>query len=121
MSSAYLLIAHGSREEESNQAFRELVEEFRKKEKRHPVIGAFLELAEPLIPEGIDACVRSGVNEIYVIPLMFFPGRHVKTDIPRLIEEAKKRHPTMTFHDGGPLATHPLFLSFLEERIKSLS
>ncbi len=117
MSSAILLIAHGSRENESNEAFRELVRDFQKKVKGRLVGGAFLELAEPSIPEGIDACVREGVREICVVPLMLFWGRHVKRHIPQWIEEAKRRHPGVRFHYAGPLADGPEFLNFLAEQV----
>lgn len=120
MSSATLLVAHGSREEKSNGDFLRFVEEFSKKHLNEMVTGAFLELAEPSIADGIDVCVRSGVNEIFVVPLMLFWGRHVKNDIPKIIEEGRARHPDVRFHYAGAIADRPEFLDFLEARLRLL-
>ncbi len=120
MKSAYLVIAHGSRDPEANQAFFEFLERFRKVYPERLVEGAFLELARPAIPRGIENCIAHGVSEIIILPMMFFPGRHVKEDIPRLIKEAKARHPEVDFHYAGPVSEHPMLLSLLEEKAKQL-
>ncbi len=120
MNMTYLIIAHGSREEEANQAFFKFLERFQKNFPHRKVQGAFLELAKPSIPEAIETCIREGSTEIVVMPLMFFSGRHVKTDIPQFIEEAKSRHPEVDFHYTGPLAEHPMLLTLLEEKAKAL-
>ncbi len=53
--------------------------------------------------EGRDV-VKGGAEEIFVMPLMLFPGRHVKEDIPREIQEAKRLFPEVDFHYTGALA-----------------
>ena len=118
MKSAYLIIAHGSRDREANQAFFEFLERFRVSFRGRLVEGAFLELAKPSIPDGIERCIAQGAGEIIILPMMFFPGRHVKEDIPRLIETAKARHPEVDFHYAGPVSEHPMLLSILEEKAK---
>jgi sirohydrochlorin cobaltochelatase len=120
MNTAYLIVAHGSREDEANVSFFGFLDQFRKVFPKRFVQGAFLELAKPTIPEAIETCIAQGVNQIVVMPLMFFPGRHVKTDIPGFIEDAKSRHPEIDFHYSGPLCHHPMMLALLEEKAKSL-
>ncbi|HXV27387.1 MAG TPA: CbiX/SirB N-terminal domain-containing protein [bacterium] len=120
MKIVYLIIAHGSREQEANQAFFDFLERFRKTFPSRQVQGAFLELARPSIPEAIKSCIQDQATEIVVMPLMFFSGRHVKTDIPQLIQEAKSKYPKVDFHYTGPLADHPMLLSLLDEKAKSL-
>ena len=119
MSKITLLIAHASREEKSNRDFLRLVDVFSKKNKETAVVGAFLELAKPLIPQGIDRCVEQGASDIFVVPLMFFEGRHVKEDIPKQIDEGRLRHPGVHFHYAGAMANDPAFLEFLEIHIRS--
>lgn len=121
MSTATLIIAHGSREAESNQGLFDLLHRLREKHPKHRVVGAFLELAEPTIPDAIEQCITAGATEIFVLPLMFFPGRHVRRDIPRFLEEAKTRHPKVIFHYGGHLADHPLMITLLNEKIRTLA
>ena len=119
--SAYLVIAHGSREPKSGEAFRRFLDSFRKKVKDRKVVGAYLELNKPDIPEAIEDCIASGDRQIFIVPLMLFPGRHVKEDIPKFIQEAKARHPEVDFHYGGPLAEDPKMLELLQSRITQMS
>ena len=104
---AYLLIAHGTRDADGKEAFFSFVEEFRKAFRDRRIEPAFLELSRPSIPEGIEVCVKGGAEEIFVLPLMLFPGRHVKEDIPRQIQEAKRLFPEVDFHYAGALALAP--------------
>lgn len=100
----YLLIAHGTREEEGKTAFFHFVDEFRRAFPDRQVEPAFLELIKPSIPEGIEACVKQGAEEILVLPLMLFPGRHINKDIPDQIQSAKRKYPHVDFHYAGALA-----------------
>lgn len=102
--SAYLLIAHGTRDKEGENAFFKFVEEFQRTFPGRKVEPAFLELSRPSISEGIEACVKGGAREIFVLPLMLFPGRHISQDIPLEIQSAKKRFPEVEFHYAGALA-----------------
>ncbi len=102
--SAYLLIAHGTRDKEGENAFFKFVEEFRATFPGRKVEPAFLELSRPSISEGIEACVKGGAEEIFVLPLMLFPGRHISQDIPLEIQAAKRRFPEVDFHYAGALA-----------------
>ena len=104
---AYLLIAHGTRDEEGRKAFFKFVEEFREAFPNRRVEPAFLGLSRPSVAEGIEACVEGGAQEIFVLPLMLFPGRHVSQDIPVEIQAGKRRFPEVDFHYTGALALRP--------------
>lgn len=54
---------------------------------------AYLEINTPSIPEAIDRAARAGSRDIRVLPYFLLTGRHVLEDIPRIILEAKKKHP----------------------------
>ena len=88
---ALLVVAHGSRRQASNDEVREMTK--RLAERAGGEFGdircAFLELAEPSIPDGIGQCVDAGANEVIVLPYFLSAGRHVSEDIPA--EIAKKR------------------------------
>ena len=118
MKSAYIVIAHGSREKESNLAFLALMKKFRASFPKRKVEHAFLELAKPGIPEAIEKCIKSGAKELFIIPMMLFPGRHVKEHIPQFIQEAKMKHPEVDFHYSGPLSDHPMLVSLLKEKTR---
>ena len=81
---ALLLVAHGSRRAASNTEVAQLAEQlqFNLQGDFAMVEAAFLELAGPSIPEGIQLCAESGVKNIVVLPYFLNTGRHVAEDIP---------------------------------------
>ncbi|HIE54081.1 MAG TPA: cobalamin biosynthesis protein CbiX [Chromatiaceae bacterium] len=92
---ALLLVAHGSRREASNEEVRRLCERITNEDGKTfgLVEAAFLELAEPSIPEGIRQCVEAGADEVLVLPYFLSAGRHVSEDIPAIVETARLEHP----------------------------
>lgn len=92
---ALLLIAHGSRRAESNDEVRALTAELtaRANASYSIVRCAFLELAEPSIPDGIELCVKEGATEVVVLPYFLSAGRHVVTDIPNEVRGKQEEYP----------------------------
>jgi sirohydrochlorin ferrochelatase len=96
---AILIIAHGSRREESNVEVRRLTNAVRllAGPEIQQVACAFLEITDPKTGEAIDELVRLGITDVLVFPYFLAAGTHVVRDVPRVIEETTKRHPQMTF------------------------
>lgn len=92
---ALLLIAHGSRRTESNDEVRDLTADLAARARdRFPIVRcAFLELAEPSIPEGIEQCIQDGAAEVVVLPYFLSAGRHVVTDIPNEVRGKQDEYP----------------------------
>ncbi len=90
-----VLIAHGSRREDSNREVRELGERLAaiSRVEVDGVRCGFLELAQPSIPDAIGECVAAGGREILVLPYFLSAGRHVSEDIPREVNLASARYP----------------------------
>jgi sirohydrochlorin ferrochelatase len=90
-----LIVAHGSRRAESNDEVRELTERIKAQsgDEFADVRCAFLELAEPLIPDGVIECINNGATEVVVLPYFLSAGRHVVTDIPEEVEKAQQQYP----------------------------
>jgi sirohydrochlorin ferrochelatase len=94
-----LLVAHGSRREASNDEIRELTARLRAATDDFDHLGcAFLELAEPSIPDGLRQAIARGAREVVVLPYFLSAGRHVVTDIPAEIEPVQKEHPSVVIH-----------------------
>lgn len=97
---ALLIIAHGSRRTASNTEVEQLAQQL---SQRHDcsfdiVEAAFLELADTLIPDGIERCVRAGATEIIVTPYFLNSGKHVTQDIPAVISTIKPHYPDIRIH-----------------------
>jgi sirohydrochlorin ferrochelatase len=104
-----LIIAHGSRRAASNDEVRALGDRVR--EMRDPGIEhvevAFLELAEPGIPEGLAHCVALGAGEIIVFPYFLAAGTHVASDIPEALAEFSQHHPEIKLRLASHLGASP--------------
>jgi len=90
-----LVIAHGSRRAESNDEIRELAARVSVQAAGQfdHIDCAFLELAQPSIPEGIQSLVDKGVQSIVVMPYFLANGMHVAKDIPAFLKEASEKNP----------------------------
>jgi len=92
-----LLVAHGSRREASNDEVRRLAEKMQTQSQGFDKVGcAFLELATPLIPDGIRNAISEGATEVVVQPYFLSAGRHVVTDVPREVAVVQNEHPEIT-------------------------
>ena len=92
---ALLLVAHGSRLPDANAEVARLTEQLREAsgDRFEIVAHAFLEIAEPDIPSGIDVCIEQGAAQLWVLPYFLAAGRHVRDDVPALLDQARERHP----------------------------
>ena len=90
-----LLVAHGSRREASNEEIRALTTLLDQQagERFDQVRCAFLEIAEPSIPDGIEEAVCAGAREVVVLPYFLSAGRHVAEDIPAEVRSKQAEHP----------------------------
>jgi sirohydrochlorin ferrochelatase len=91
-----LLVAHGSRRQASNDEVRALIRRLRAAAGSFDHLDcAFLELAEPSIPDGLRQAIAKGASEVVVLPYFLSAGRHVMTDIPAEIEPVRKAYPSV--------------------------
>jgi sirohydrochlorin ferrochelatase len=117
MNTAILMMAHGSRIAEANDAAREVAAMVQEMTGFEIVEVSFRELHEPNIQQGIDACVTRGAQRILLMPYFLFMGAHVQHDLPEEILEAQKRHPGLIMEMGGHLGAHRKLAEIESERI----
>lgn len=118
MKRAVLLVDHGSRRAEANQQLEALAVRLRARLPDQLVVTAHLEVLEPDLGAGLDACVDAGATHVVVHPYFLAPGRHTAEDIPRQVEEAAKRHPELQVRISEPLGLHDLLIDVVIERIE---
>ena len=117
MKTAILMMAHGSRIAEANDAAREVAVMVQEMTGFEIVEVSFRELHQPDIQQGIDACVARGAERILLMPYFLFMGAHVQHDLPEEIETAQKRHPGLIMEMGGHLGAHRKLAEIETERI----
>ncbi len=93
-----LIVDHGSRMREANDMLRCMANLIQTMGGPDVVVRyAHMELADPDIAAGFANCVHGGASEVIVFPYMLSPGRHSTSDIPRMVAEAAKSFPNVTF------------------------
>jgi len=96
-----LLVAHGSRREASNDEVRQLTDQLQSyiNADEPPLFDkvscAFLELAPPSIPDGLEYFISAGTKEIIVLPYFLSAGRHVSEDIPAEVDKVRDKYPNV--------------------------
>ncbi|MBS61431.1 CbiX/SirB N-terminal domain-containing protein [Salinisphaera sp.] len=107
MKKSLLVVAHGSRRQASNDEVRALTERVRAEsnERFAAIECAFLELAEPSIPDGLARLIADGAAHITVLPYFLSAGRHVAEDIPEEVEGVQAAHPDVHIEIAPYLGT----------------
>ena len=117
MNTALLLMAHGSRIAEANDAAREIAAKVRKMTQLDIVEVAFREQHRPNIQEGVDRCVEQGAQRILLVPYFLYMGAHVLEDLPEELELARQRYPEVEMVLGKHLGVHDKLAEIVVERI----
>lgn len=128
-SSAYFLIAHGSRDPRSYQgldACATLVRQtllLRQSVGGWPMVGiGVLEFGEqPLavqIATFAQRVARHGIQKIFLVPLFLSAGNHVNQDIPHALHQAAEQLPkNLSLHLCPPLGTHSQMATLVQQRM----
>jgi sirohydrochlorin ferrochelatase len=117
MKTAILLMAHGSRIPEANDAVREIAAMVQNMTGYDIVEVSFREQHFPNIQQGIDACVTKGAERIMLVPYFLYMGAHVQEDLPEEMARARERYPRVTFAMGTHLGVHRKLAEVVVERI----
>ena len=100
-----ILLAHGSSDKRWCETFEKLAEPTLKSVDNARV--AYMELAEPSIDTIIMEGVAEGITEFTIVPLFLAAGRHLRKDVPAMIEELEKAH-GVSIQLAPPIGENPL-------------
>lgn len=115
---AIIFIGHGSQETSSNEEFCLLVEKFREFSERINVYHCFVELEAPLMTDLLFAVAkRSEIESIIIIPIFLFSSRHVKNDIPIIVEKVRSLYPHKNIRCADSLKSKPEMIDLVLKRI----
>ena len=120
---ALLLVAHGSRRQQSNDEVVQLAERLKNNcSDQYKIIHAgFLELADTLIPDGIKKCVDDGASSIIVLPYFLNSGRHVVEDIPEIVEQTQPDYPDIDIKLAQHVGASEMMMNLLITSANSTS
>ena len=116
MKTAMILMAHGSRSVEANDDLRWLADRIRERGEHDQVVAAFLELAEPSIPDASRAAVGLGAEHVVLMPVFLSAGVHVQRDLTKFRDDLRVEFPTVAFDLMPPIGRHPMLIDIILDR-----
>ncbi|HEX9084842.1 MAG TPA: CbiX/SirB N-terminal domain-containing protein [Gemmatimonadaceae bacterium] len=112
-----LIVDHGSVKREANDMLRCMSNLLQTMAGPGVVVTyAHMELADPDIASGFSDCVGAGATDVIVFPYMLSPGRHSTADIPRIVAEAARSFPHVTFSVTPAFGVHEKLAELILER-----
>lgn len=92
MTTAILLVGHGSRDTDAVDEFYQLAQCFQKRLPERLIGTGFLELAKPTIGDAVQTLINQGATDIHALPGMLMAGAHARTDIPLELQQQALIH-----------------------------
>ncbi len=115
---AILVLGHGSRHVRANREFEGLVEALRRRRPGLDVAHAYIELAEPLLADGLFR-LASRADRVIVLPLFLFAAGHVKADVPRALTAARAAFPAVRFEVAPALGVDRVMVQIAVARARA--
>ena len=103
-----ILVAHGMRKGNQNEALEEFIGTLLKDEQYYYEL-AFLESETQNLEIIMEKMIKQGITKFRIVPLLIFSAMHYISDIPQILKEMKARYPQIDSKMSAPLGTHPYF------------
>ncbi|ADY57155.1 cobalamin (vitamin B12) biosynthesis CbiX protein [Syntrophobotulus glycolicus DSM 8271] len=115
-----LILAHGSREKETEETLENIVGMVKRILGLKYVEKAFLQFSETNLEQGLNKLIGQGIKDIKVIPYFLFEGVHIKEDIPKEINEFLQGYSDVRITFGRTLGTDNRLAEVLADRVKEV-
>jgi len=115
-----LILAHGSRRQETDAILNSLTEMVRNKTGEELILPAYLQFSEQNLEWGIEQLIEKGAHSIKVIPMFIFDGIHVTQDIPEELNAIMAKHPGIDVRMSRHLGDDDRIADIIVDRIKSI-
>jgi len=112
-----MVCGHGSRSKAAVDEFAQLAERLRPHFPDWPVEYGYLEFANPVIRDGLDALRGKGCDHILAVPGMLFAAMHAKNDIPTVLNTYAAQHGIKVSY-GRELAVDPKMVAAAADRVR---
>lgn len=115
-----LILAHGSKRQETEETLNSLVEKVRLKLGETIVYPSYLQFSEQNLEKGIEYLVKNGATDIKVIPLFLFAGNHVTKDIPEELAAIRDKYSNINIRMSRHLGDDDRIADIIIDRVESL-
>lgn len=107
MSNGIVLFAHGARDPRWAAPFEAVAARLRQRLPGTAVRLAYLELMVPDLPAAAAELVAAGCTDVVVLPLFLGAGRHVRNDLPQIVQTLRAAHPRVRWSLQPPVGELP--------------
>lgn len=118
MSSAVLLIAHGSRRPAANEDLVRVADMMAARCPELIIECSYLELAQPTIPQGMRVCVERGARHVRMLPYFLSAGAHVSQDLEAYRKQFASEYPEIDVRLCPPIGLDPRLIEILVDRLE---
>ncbi len=88
-----VVFAHGSRDARWRAPVEAVAARAAALDPAAKVECAYLDMVEPDLVTAVERLVAAGVAAVRVVPLFLGVGKHLREDLPRLVDDLRGRHP----------------------------
>jgi len=118
---AIVLFAHGSRDPLWHRPMQAVAERVASLQDclhedatgRVAVACAYLELSTPSLLDAVQALVNQGCTHVRVVPMFLGVGKHVREDLPVMLQALRDAHPKVIFDPLPAVGEHPDLLDLM--------
>jgi len=111
-----MVCGHGSRSQAAVDEFKVLADRLTPHFPDWPVDYGYLEFANPVMRDGLDALRAKGCDHILAVPGMLFAAMHAKNDIPTVLNTYAAKH-NIKISYGRELGVDPKMISAAAARV----
>jgi sirohydrochlorin cobaltochelatase len=108
-----ILLGHGSRDPLWRQPMEAVASRVAALQPDLPVRCAYLELEPPTLADAARDLARAGVASVSITPMFLGSGKHVREDLPVLVEALRHAHPALHFELRAAIGDDPRVLDLL--------
>lgn len=113
--SAVVLFAHGSRDARWREPVEAVARRMAELQPGVAVACAYLELVEPDLPTAARRLIADGAHSLRVVPLFLGMGKHVREDLPQLVDALRAAHPAVAFSLAPAVGETPEVIDLLAQ------
>ncbi len=115
LNSGVILFAHGSRDPLWRRPMEAVAARVAARSPGTPVRCAYLELTEPDLPSTAAELAGLGLASVRIVPMFLGAGRHVREDLPALVQDLRQRHPQVAWDLQPPVGEDDRLLDLLSD------
>ncbi len=115
MTAGVILFAHGSRDPLWRKPMEAVAARMAQRSPGLQVRCAYLELTEPDLPAAAAELAASGLSTVRIVPMFLGAGRHVREDLPALVDSLRQKHPRVHWDLRPPVGEDERLLDLLAD------